>query len=724
MTPTVSATRGARLAALLLACTGPSAIAASQESAPVVSQPVVQGTRPSTSTELNEALIRVARNPRDVDALIDAGSAALRLGDVDAALGFFRRADEVSPGNPQIKAKIAGAMVRANRPVEAIGYYDDAERAGGDTASFAADRGLAYDLVGDNGTAQRWYQVALARDPANDEVRRRYALSLAIAGDQRAADSVLGPLIQRQDRSAWRVRTFVMAISGKDDEAVSIARATMPPDLADGIAPYLRYMPRLTRAQQAAAANFGRFPRAADIGRDDQTVRQYALAHPSAPAVGAGLVPSGEPLGAGGAGSGKVKVSREKRRRPGRGGEEDQARLASATPQPAAALTAPAAEPPAPPTASRSPQGELPALKHPEPMAVASPQTRPTPTPTPTLTPTLTPQPAPVRVAQAERPAAVTPTPVPAPAPAPSATPPSSTRVTVTPGFTSVWNPHNPDQEAPRVVTKEATPTPSPTPAPPPSAPTPTPTPAPVLARQLAPASAPAPASNQTPSRSTFDLAMIDKPSRQQETAASSAIAAPAPASTPAPTPAPAPVQPRPEASAPTNDKPVDFSAAFDSFEPPASEARPTVAAVDLAKIEPTRGPSPEERRAAARALAEKQKAEAEAAAAKAKAEAEARKQRELERANPARVWVQVSTGANRGWMDEEWAKVAKQAPKLLAKRSAWVTPWNRVYRLLTGPFKTEAEARSFLNELSKEKVDGFIFSSDAGQVIDKIKTK
>lgn len=670
------AKRSARFGAILLACSCHAAIAAPQDGeTPSVSRPVVQGTGRSTSTELNEALMRVARSPRDTGALVDAGRAALRLGDADAALGFFRRADQVSPGNAAIKAQIAGVLVTADKPVEAIGYYDDAERAGGDTGSFAGARGLAYDLVGDNGTAQRWYQVALARNPGDDEVRQRYALSLAIAGDSRAADSVLAPLIQKQDRSAWRVRTFIMAISGKEDEAVSIARATMPADLAQGISPYLRYMSRLTRAQQAAAANFGRFPRAADIGRDDQTVREYALAHPPA-AVGAALVPSGEPMG-GAASASRTRVSREKRRRPGRGGEEDAARLARGE----------APQPPVPVTGKRTAQAELPPV----------PASAPAPAPTPT------PAPAPVRMAQAELPPVTrqTGTPVPAPTPAsapvpalsPAPTQTARTQAVATPGFTSV----------PQTAKDVPTPTPAPTPAV-----TPAPAPTPVRTAEAAPAPAPAPS---TPS---FDLAMIDKPR--------SAVApTPAPLQ-PAPVPATAPAAGG--EAAPTNSEPVDFSAAFDSFRPPASEAQHSVAAVDIDKIQPTRGPSPEELRAAARAKAAQEKAEAEARAAKAKADAEAKKQRDLERANPARVWVQVATGANRGWMGQEWSRLSRQAPKAFARHSAYVTPWNRVYRLLAGPFRTEAEARTFLNELSKENVDGFVFTSDAGQVVDRVVVK
>src|SRR5690349_2400471 len=79
---------------------------------PTVSQPVVQPLPSSDGMTLDAALGRLARDPRDISALIDAGNAALTMGDVDAATGFFRRADQVSPGNPRVKAGLAGAMVR------------------------------------------------------------------------------------------------------------------------------------------------------------------------------------------------------------------------------------------------------------------------------------------------------------------------------------------------------------------------------------------------------------------------------------------------------------------------------------------------------------------------------------------------------------------------------------------------------------------------------------
>ncbi|MEY4160899.1 MAG: hypothetical protein RLZZ136_1520 [Pseudomonadota bacterium] len=261
-----------------------------------MAQPSGQPAGAKGNPALNQALAKLGKDPRDISALIDAGNAALELGDVDAAVGFFARADQIQPNSPQSRAGLAGALVHSGNPYDAIPLFADAEAAGGIDPRLNAERGLAYDLVGDNATAQKYYTMVLATGP-NDEVTRRLALSQAIAGDRAGMESTLAPLLARGDKPAQRTHAFALAIAGRTEDAVAIANQTMPPSLAQGIAPYLRYMPRLTKAQQAAAANFGHFPRAADIGRDDPRVIRFA---PPAHVVSAdaALTPVGEPLGA------------------------------------------------------------------------------------------------------------------------------------------------------------------------------------------------------------------------------------------------------------------------------------------------------------------------------------------------------------------------------------------------------------------------------------------
>lgn len=299
--------RVALMAALPLALVPFSA--AAQDS---VSRAVVQPLPPPAAAHLNEALRRLARNSQDFEALVDAGAASIELNDIDAAIGFFGRADELRPGDPRVKAGLAAAYLRADRALEAVELFAAAERAGSIPAAFAADRGLAYDLVGDNAAAQAQYRAALGRG-AEDEVVRRLALSQAIAGDRRGFEATLRPLLERRDLPAYRVRAFGLAILGDEAEALSIVNAVMPPELAQRIGPYLSYMPRLTRAQQAAAANLGQFPRAAQIGRDDPRLAQYSRG--SSRAADARLSPAGEPLGP----RQPVEDSRSQRRRPDRG---------------------------------------------------------------------------------------------------------------------------------------------------------------------------------------------------------------------------------------------------------------------------------------------------------------------------------------------------------------------------------------------------------------------
>lgn len=269
---------------------GAPVLAQRKAAVPRVAQEVVQPLPARGSNDLNAALARLGRNPRDVEALIDAGKAALAMGDADAAVGFFGRADQVSPGNSRVKAGLASALVRNENPFDAITLFEEAERGGAIDGAFAADRGLAYDLVGDNGAAQRYYRDVLVRG-TNDEVTRRLALSLAMSGDKQGAERMLAPLLSRQDKASFRTRAFALAIAGQVEDAVGIAHASLPRPMAESISPYLRYMPRLTRAQQAAAANFGHFPRASEIGRDDPRVARYTA---SAARVAAAAAPKGQ----------------------------------------------------------------------------------------------------------------------------------------------------------------------------------------------------------------------------------------------------------------------------------------------------------------------------------------------------------------------------------------------------------------------------------------------
>ncbi len=259
----------------------------------VVSQPVVQPLPSGEVQRLNRALVALAKSPRDRDTLIEAGQAALGVDDLEAAIGFFGRAADVDPGHPGAAQGLASVYLRAGRAGEALVQFDRALAGGADERGVLTDRALTLDLVGENAAAQAAYMRALELDPANDEARRRLAVSHAIAGNRARFEDALRPLLDRRDVAAQRARAFGLAIMGDTDRAGAIVEQVMPRDIATRLVPYLAYMPRLTKPQQAAAANLGIFPRAAEIGRDDPRLARFAVEE----RADSRLAPAGAPLG-------------------------------------------------------------------------------------------------------------------------------------------------------------------------------------------------------------------------------------------------------------------------------------------------------------------------------------------------------------------------------------------------------------------------------------------
>ena len=272
----------------------------------------------SPVSRLGRYIRLLAGSPRDVEALLGAGQASLDLGDANAALGFFARAEEASPSNGRAKAGLGSALVMSERPDEALKLFADAVSLGVPEAEVARDRGLAYDLRGDSRRAQRDYVLALTRG-RDDELVRRYALSQAISGDRQAALATIDPLLRKQDQGAWRARAFILAMTGDVSGANTVAHQLMVPAVADAMAPLLARLATLNPTQRAHAVNFGTVPadgtQMAMVTPGDPYLRNVQLPAPgrvapqgrptaqAAPvadaSAGVGLVPKGVPLGSG-----------------------------------------------------------------------------------------------------------------------------------------------------------------------------------------------------------------------------------------------------------------------------------------------------------------------------------------------------------------------------------------------------------------------------------------
>lgn len=253
---------------------------------------------PPGAAELRAAMRRISYNSSDADALADAGNASLALGDANAALNFFTRANAIRPNNGRIVAGLATATVRTENPFEALRLFDDAIRLGISDRSIAADRALAFDLLGNFARAQQDYK--LARTAVNsDEILIRQAISMSLAGQKAESDAMLLPLLQKNDAAAWRARAFMLAARGEFRESTKVTQGFMDAGSAQRMERYLRLMPDLTAAQQAAAIHLGHFPASQNVGRDSDQLRRVASTIPPvAPGPGESrLIPAGDPLG-------------------------------------------------------------------------------------------------------------------------------------------------------------------------------------------------------------------------------------------------------------------------------------------------------------------------------------------------------------------------------------------------------------------------------------------
>jgi len=237
-------------ALILIAALGAPAI-------PVAAQYATLPSDPGTS--LAGALRTLSSDPRNFQALVVAGRASLNMGDTQAAAGFYGRAEEAAPQSPVPKIGIGAAMTAMGDARGAMTYFDRAKGLGAPHSLLALDRGLAFDLLGQQSKAQSDYRVAMFGAQA-DEARRRLALSLAISKDIRGAAATLEPLLKRRDPGAVRTNAFVLALAGDREGARRTIDAALP-GAGARFEPFFRLLPVLRPDEKAMAVHLGEFPK-------------------------------------------------------------------------------------------------------------------------------------------------------------------------------------------------------------------------------------------------------------------------------------------------------------------------------------------------------------------------------------------------------------------------------------------------------------------------------
>nr|WP_294168196.1 SPOR domain-containing protein [uncultured Sphingomonas sp.] len=245
----------------------------------------VPGYAESPHAALARYVRLLAIDPRNYQALVGAGKAALDTGDVEAAAGFYGRAEEVHPRSWVPRIGQGAALLQMMEPASALRAFAEAERLGASVPALALERGLAFDLLGQQERAQADYRLVLG-GVDRDEARRRLALSLAISGKRLEALSTLDPLLARRDRAAIRARAFVLALTGDVDGARSAVSGALP-GLAGTMDPFLRRLATLRPNDKAAAVHLGVMPGAAGPLAQSYPAPSYAAPSAQAPTYSA-----------------------------------------------------------------------------------------------------------------------------------------------------------------------------------------------------------------------------------------------------------------------------------------------------------------------------------------------------------------------------------------------------------------------------------------------------
>jgi len=783
---------------------------------PLAAQAMVQPLPGTTDADKLADLVReLGRNPRDLSALIEAGDLSAKLGDTTAAAALYKRASQIDPNNARVKAGIARILVNGEHPGEALRYFDQAQRSGLSPTMFADDRGLAYDLIGEQERAQRDYRLALARPGQDneDEVRRRYALSLGISGRKDEALQQIDALLRKSDRGAWRARAFILAMNGDANGANHIATTMMPAGMAGGLAAFFTRLPTLSPADRAFAVHFGEvaptperladarlvpvlpalapdpYARTAPVqvaaqtaapsqtrdrrrGRESRQVAQQAAAGYASPATqrptfsAFATQPSPAPTQVARAAPPGGYV-----RQPVPSGATTAAANvpSAAMPTQPAAPAALATTRPVTPTAVTSQPSIAATLAAASGTRAVVPSTAVTPSsnavtlaaaaetrtvvPSASGTPTIaaaspvtnsaanannlvraqgTNATGTVQVAAASVPAAVAPT-----TPASQPVLVAATQPAAIGQATSAPAPQG---------TLQPTQVAAATPAVPPRAESEDSILARIVANISIPASelgvAPMPNAAPQPGTTTLDEAAVAAErnaaalQRRREVAASERPAAPIHARR-------TPVQTETastDGSAETPAATPRRRTRAKSLETEDAATTPTrrtgrAAAKQLADVEASVVETPAATRRSARTgkkVGDTQSAAADAKKLPVKTKADtktlvdrkaAADEKKAARADPERYWIQVAGGATEGDLKKAWASTQAKS-KLLAGRAGYSTPLRVTNRVVTGPFKTQAEAQAMGNKLSKQGVSAFTFTSETGQKMTKLDGK
>lgn len=193
-----------------------------------VAEAALRGGAPQVALQVASGML--ARDPKNVRALVVQGDAQTMLSQYDLAVSSYSRALALDPGS--VGAEIGlGRLRLGSDPAAAEALFVQALQHEPRNITALNDMGIARDLQGRHADAQKAYSQALGIEPDLRAAQVNLALSLAMSGDSGRAEQLLRPLAgdPGASRKLRHDLAAVLEMAGKQAEAERILSVDLSP---------------------------------------------------------------------------------------------------------------------------------------------------------------------------------------------------------------------------------------------------------------------------------------------------------------------------------------------------------------------------------------------------------------------------------------------------------------------------------------------------------------
>jgi Flp pilus assembly protein TadD len=184
-------------------------------------------------------------NPKDIATGIAYADGLEKLSQTDQQIAVLQTLAAQNPGDARVQSIYGKKLIGAGRTGEAIPVLEPVAAKTGDWRILSA-LGSAYDQNGRYADARGQYQRALALQPNEISVTNNMAMSYALEGNLKQAESVLRQAMSAPGgKDAQKIRqnlALVVGLQGRFDEARQIASEDLPPEQVEENMAYLQKM--------------------------------------------------------------------------------------------------------------------------------------------------------------------------------------------------------------------------------------------------------------------------------------------------------------------------------------------------------------------------------------------------------------------------------------------------------------------------------------------------